>query len=255
MTGGILLAVAPGIGYLIVWIHDFGYANHFHIPAALIAPQIGEVITTAIGLAIVIGLAFGLVDSYLYIRQNRVGPVEARLWMLAGVALLFALVLYSAWGAPWDWMATALWAAIVLFLSVPIVGPAVLRDRRGNSEPQGSRHLPLLTAVTRQVGPVPLILGVAVLVIMQGAYDLGISDAQGQAVFLVSEVSPPEVVLAIWGDTVVLAPFDNSTHLVSRDFDIVKIGSQPLHLTRMPIGPLKTQCSDPSVPEGSYYAC
>lgn len=255
VVGGLLLTAAPGVGYLIVWIHDFGYENRFHVPPALIAPQLGEILAAAIGLSLITLFAFFSVELYLYVRQYKVGSVEWRLWTVAGAALWFGLVLYSAWGAPWDWSATGLWAAIVFAFAVLLVSPEIFRDRQRHKVQQTARPPKLLTALTRRVGLSPLILGVAVLIVLQGAYDTGIDNARNQAVFLVSDSSPPEVVLAIYGDTVVLAPFDKSTRLVSRDFDIVKIGGQSLHLTRMSIGPLKTQCSDPSIPEGSYYTC
>ena len=72
------------------------------------------------------------------------------------------------------------------------------------------------------------------------AYALGGVQARNQLTFLVSDTSASEVELAIYGDTVVLAPFDQATHMVRPEFDIVKIGPTPLHLRYEKVGPLKT---------------
>ena len=84
-------------------------------------------------------------------------------------------------------------------------------------------------------------LAIAVFLLALLAYDAGSYEAHTQQDFLVLDTSTPEVVLATYGDTVILAPLDRTKRAVTPELDIFKIGTTPLRLHLKPVGPLTIQ--------------
>ncbi len=99
----------------------------------------------------------------------------------------------------------------------------------------------MLNELQHRIGPFWLALVFVVFFVIILAYDAGSFQAHTQTEFLVSDTATPEDVLAIYGDTVILAPFDRSKRTVKPKFDIVKISASPLHFRVASMGPLTIQ--------------
>jgi hypothetical protein len=249
---GLLLLAAPGIGYLLTWTNELGYADQYQIPVNLIAPQLGNVLSTTLGFAIATFLIFGLMFIFdtRIVRWVRgpIGPIEQRVLALVVLALVgIVLAIYQR-----SWYVVLFIPAALAFIAVSMFLPAIrggpgrverLRLADKAAEAAG-RKVPtplVLQELLKRVGPLWLTLGVIVLASCVLAYGAGLFAARTQLEFPVVNSPTPEVVLAIYGDTVVLAPFDRSKKTVKPEFDIVKIGSGPLHLHMQTVGPLSTQ--------------
>jgi hypothetical protein len=250
VSAGLLLTVAPGLGYLIAWVEQAGYEQHFQVPLALIAPQLGTVLATTVTIALASVGIFAFAETYVSSRKSRQpGPVERRLLLILGLAVLLGLSMYLLWGWGNDMGPYPLvtYAALVVFTAILAFGHGILHPRSFRSRLERAdkdRHPDppsiLSTALISRIGQVWFFLVPAILLVLLVAYDFGSFQAQMQVDYFVSDTSPPEVVVAIYGDTVVLAPFDKSKHLVLPEFDIVKLGTK-LHLVRMAVGPLQTK--------------
>jgi hypothetical protein len=245
VSAGLLLAAAPGVGYVIAYAQEFGYAMQFRIPIELIAPQLGNVLATTAGLIVVVVLGAIVVDAYMSGRQGV--PVTPLEWLLGLLMVMAVLVLLSSGGDPNQagptWVATAL--LILAPIAAIVVRAGIVRGRHWGRLQAGDRRVsrdsPVVRALMGRVGAFWFFLGIGFVVTVWIFFALGGEQARNQPDFLVSDTPTPEVELAIYGDTVVLAPFDQSKHVVLPAFDIVKIGPAPLHLRLMHLGPLKSQ--------------
>jgi len=247
VTGGLLVTAAPAVGYLVAWVHELGYDQAFQVPTTLIAPQLGSVLAATVVLVLSLMVIFALVELYQSFRgPGPPGPIESRVLVIVGAAVLIGLVLDGNWSGHWDLKATLIWAAFVLAIGLVafasgIRHPRSFRERLRLADRRVARPSVVVTAVVGQIGEVASFLIAGVFLVGFAAYALGGFQAQTQTDFLVSGTSPPEVVLAIDGDTVVLAPFDQSKHVIRPEFDVLKIGAQALHLRWMKVGPFDTQ--------------
>lgn len=241
---GLLLVAAPGVGYVIAYTHELGWAMQFGIPVDLIAPQLGDVLAaTAFLFALALVLAF-VVVTYMAVRPS------VRISQLEKLVVIFfipaALLLWlGSYGDP-DQPVTADVAGVLLILTLiaaVIFRWGIFQEQLRKDNERFRVDSPQLRALWDRVGPFWLFVAVAVVISSWSGYGLGGEQARNQTIFLVSDSSIPEVELAIYGDTVVLAPFDPSKHMVRPAFDIVKIGPSPLHLRFANVGPLKTDRS------------
>ncbi len=251
-SAGILLAAAPAIGYLVTWVNLLGYANQFHISGGLIAPQLGNVLATTFGVGVGILFIFGLIVMFeahvLRWSRGSIGPIEGRISLLVLALLLFLILAGLSWPSGSELIAVGVvlvLGAIVAFWPGVRTRGGRLRDRlRRADEARAEREVQpsiVLKELQHRLGPFWLALVFVVFFVIILAYDAGSFQAHTQTEFLVSDASTPELVLAIYGDTVIQAPFDRSKRTVKPEFDIVKISASPLHFRVMSVGPLTIQ--------------
>lgn len=238
---GLLLVAAPGVGYVIAYAHELGWATQFGIPVDLIAPQLGTVLAAT---AFLFAMAFILGCAVLiYLSARSSVPVSHAEAVVVGVITPAAILTWLiSYGDP-DQPFTAGSAGVVLILTLIaaiIFRSGVFQDQLRKQDTRGRVESPQLRALMDRVGPFWLFIAIAILISSLSAYGLGGEQARNQTIFLVSDAPIPEVELAVYGDTVVLAPFDQSKHTMRPEFDIVKIGPSPLHLRFAKVGPLKT---------------
>jgi len=128
-----------------------------------------------------------------------------------------------------------------LFSPIVLTRGGTLRDRLRRADARGARkETPslVLNELQNRIGALGLALAAVVFLLGILAYDAGSYQAHTQTDFLVSDASTPEVTLAIYGDSVIMAPLDKSKRAVKPTFDIFKIGTSPLHLRVVRVGPL-----------------
>jgi hypothetical protein len=249
VAAGLVLTALPGFGYLVAWTQQYGYEQHFRVPVALIAPQLGTVLATTVVLALALLCIFVLVEAYVSSRHpQRPGPIESRVLLLGGltISLGLASILAASFGIYLGPYPIPTFVALVLFACLAAFAPGLrghprsFRDRLARADATRPPDPPsvLSAALISRIGRGFFFLGPAIFLILVGAYDFGSYQAQTQTDYLVSDTPLPEVVVAMYGDTVILAPYDNSEHVVRPEFDIVKIGGQSLHLRWVTVGPL-----------------
>jgi hypothetical protein len=239
-TAGLLLVAAPGAGYVIAYFHELGWARQFRIPAGLIATQLADVLAATAALFAIALLLPVFVLVYRLVRPSvPILPTESLIVGIVGplVVLMWLLSVGDPEQGAGSAVATAL---LILVLFATIIFRSGIFRRRLEEDAGTAPYAPLMRALMDRGRTFWVVLCIAVGVIFAFAYALGGEQARNQPTFPVSDTPAPEVELAIYGDTVVLAPFDRSTHMVRPEFDIVKIGPTPLHLRFENVGPLKT---------------
>jgi signal transduction histidine kinase len=237
------LVAAPGVGYLIAYVHEIGWATQFGIPPGLITTQLTDVLAATAFLFVIAALLPLCVLLYRSVRPSV--PIGLAEWLVVCVIAPLAVFLwFISVGDPEQGAASVIATILlILVLIAAIVFRSGIIRRRLKEDAWASRDVPFMRALTDGGRTFWVVLCIAVVVgVLPFAYALGGEQARNQLTFLVSDKDPkaPEVELAIYGDTVVLAPFDQSTRRVRAEFDIVKIGPTPLHLRYEKVGPLKT---------------
>lgn len=211
----------------------------FGIPIGLITTQLGDVLAATAFLLASTAFIGLIVFLYRLIRPSvPISPAEA--FVVGAFTLIALLMLLVSAGDP-DQPNTPVFATVLLALvliAAVIFRSGIFRDRLEKDTLSSWDSLRVLMNRGRSFW---VALGIGVVVgLLTLAYALGGEQARNQAIFLVTDPPNLEVELAIYGDTVVLAPFDQSKHMVWPEFDIVKIGPTPLHLRYENVGPLKT---------------
>ncbi len=223
LSEGLVVAAVPAYGYLLAYLYRRGFADELGIPFEFIQVELSDVLFTTVA-ALVIGtflllvahVAFSIPEILPQNRRWRLGYFLGlawlavnvpnfiifrhhldRVWMSAITSGVIVLAgLWSAWSAP-----------------LPKIGLARLESVVGKGA--------LLSV------PVALLMGL-------NAHGLGTARALDQDEFLVAS-STSEAVLAIYGQTAVLAP--HSERLLHGRFRVVDV--EGLALERRRIGPLK----------------
>lgn len=73
----------------------------------------------------------------------------------------------------------------------------------------------------------------------------GYDDAKSKIDYLVANTHPESVVLKIYEDTLILAPFDRTSKIVYKSFTIRKLGEGNLQLSTQAVGPLISKSVSP----------
>jgi hypothetical protein len=246
-SAGLLLAAAPAVGYLLAWVHLLGYANQFDIPSNLIAPQLGDVLATTfgvgMGILILVGMTLAVESRFLRWSRGEVGPIEARIGLMVGTIAGSLVLAGLNWPSVPEVLAVGVvWVVVAIVMFWPALrtpgGTVRERLRRADSARREPLPSPLMTELQNRIGAFLFTLVLVVFLVGVLAYDAGSFEAHTSKDFLILEGSTPEVVLATYGDTVVLAPLDPSKRSVNRELVILKIGTAPLRLRWMSVGPL-----------------
>jgi len=244
---GLLVAAAPAVGYLLTWVHLVGYADQFDIPRDLIAPQLGDVLTTTfgvgLGILMLFSVAMTLETRALRWLRGDAGPIERRIGLIVVVAAVSLVLAGLSWPQGIEVLAIG---AVLVIVTIGAFWPAIrhrdgtVRARliRADAARRAPPPSPILTELQNRIGAFVLALAAAVFLVGILAYDVGSYEAHTTRDFLVRDAPGPEVVLATYGDTVILATLDRSKRAVTSELEIVKIGTTPLRLHWMTVGPL-----------------
>jgi len=260
---GILVVIGPAIGYGIAFIREWSYCNYFGIPSEFIKLDMTNIIIAVVeGIGLVLIVAFLLYVYRYYEKRTKegLGPIKRRLMMigLLGTMWVYFGIRYS----DWIWWVVGL-AGVILFTLLLIVFPFIIHSIR-HKKFEGFRKkleeedkIPwkdadLFDDINNRIGfPVyPLIF--IVFLLFLAPYLGGSLQASNKQDFLIPSTNPNSVVLKIYGDNLVCAPFDAETNIVEKSFFILNVNDEPrplLELTR--IGRLKSPNIHILEPEGN----
>jgi hypothetical protein len=245
------LAAAPALGYLLAYSYEVGRTGVYDMPWAFISPQLGSVL-----LATVIVVFFGtgmffLLELLLTLPFHRLAPSVRRVAIILipfGVLCLLSVLIFESRWQEWVWtfwlLATGLITLLVLEFGLPLLefkisGYQAKFERFHRREfwkrglvPQRQR------AFARSV-----LLGLVGLFIAAYA-----SFAEGRAVgldvetYLVAPGNPPLAVLRVYGDTAILAPFDQKAQTITPLFQVIRLSAGTQNFRLQQIGILTRDC-------------
>ncbi len=252
ITEGILLALASALSYFLVFYYEKGYAQYFDIPVSFIQVSFIDVIVFA---SIVLG-AIWLFTVFMNpfviaIQTVKVHPViRAALLRLLPLIVFFVIVFFLFGYSNRKYWGGAL--AVVIFIALlEFVMP--LLSRRNVSgyvnklvaqeefdQEFDESHPDIFGLIKRHYGwrLLLIILGVFLSTVL--AEQAGLARAVNQSKFLVLDTSPEMVVLRVYGDRMIAAPFNRKTQEVESKF-VIKVLGEDNNLVISPedVGSLK----------------
>lgn len=64
MVGGLTIAIAPGLGYMLAFVYQLGFAKEMHIPMELIQIELRDVLLTTVALFLIVPIAYNAIDQF-----------------------------------------------------------------------------------------------------------------------------------------------------------------------------------------------
>lgn len=250
----LIIAVSPilaALGYGITYLYEWGYCNVFRIPMGFIQISPANVLLAGgavLGVGVLITFVLGM--AYFAPSQSwfkKLGPV----WRRLTVSLPFLsipLIYMIRWPLIWPealmlFIMTSYFPAILLL--GPLFGPKNAKSYRERLQAQSemmrtSTEARLIDIIERLVGKNTIPILVLIGMLLTTCYVAGRGDAMNQKDFLLPSTYPQSVVLRIYGDNLVCAPFEKDTKLVAPSFFIIHPDDDPKPvLTWTKVGPLR----------------
>lgn len=225
ITEGLVLASLSAVAYLVPFAYELGYCATFSIPWDFIQLDLTQVLLAFFGLLAAAVFLFPIVDfaCSMALRSMTVPPRWHHLVVFAVVA---TVCFWSADAGVWSWV----------FLSVALVVLCLIVALAAH---HGARFLPSLVVLRQRAGPGSVWLLAWLLLALAVAYLTGQKVAASREGFLVTQTWPELVVLRIYGDRIVAAPFDAEHKVVFQSFRILTVSDDDLDLAGRSIGPLR----------------
>jgi len=238
LTEGILLAASTGVFYLLAFIYEWGYARHFGIPIEFVNVGLTNVLFTMALMLILIGVLLGLANiiaAFPALRVSREGAFRLIIFTTVNATVVFLAYLSGNW---YYWKVFGISFSVLAL--VLYVFPWMNKRRRVKV----ATWLPF-----PNLRLVPFTLLMAIWFVY-GAVDYGDAIATKQKQFLTTNysysASQEMVLLRVYGDNLVLAPFNRNTKEVQMSFTILKVSDLKTALTLEEVGPLKPVPAKPA---------
>lgn len=250
-TEGFVLAIAPVIGYFVAFVFEVGYAGKFKIPIEFISLSLSDIIAVTSLLAIIAALIW-IFFGGLYVQafHKSTDPVYRRVFSNFPFFVLFvihALLFRDLWSE-------YLWVVVyfVLFLFFDFVFPLIAKYKVTGYKAKltaqdkiddAARRGPLRSFIAREGGrPAQFIIVVGIFVLTT-AHSAGRASALNKAEYLVPSDGDNIVVLRLYGDHLVCAPFDRDKKTVRPEFSILPLvdTSNQRSLNLEKVGPLRLE--------------
>jgi len=248
-TEAMLLAIASAGAYMFAFLYERGYSSFFGIPTQFINVSLVNLLIFG---AIVIAfmntsvLLFHSAFPFMRPKHPYLAFYVPRFGLIFFLLVLVPFVLFG-WERKIYWLALfGVWMFFVfLYLGLPLIihrGKGSWRDKFNAELQSGSQEVPnFINEVGGKLGfnNLGLIIGVLSMFSMLSGF-AGESEALRQKQFLITNTVPAMAVLRIYGDNMICAPLDRSTHEIKKSFTILKVAEDPkLILSLENVGPLK----------------
>jgi multidrug efflux pump subunit AcrB len=248
LTEGLLVAGIPIVAYLLKYSYELGYADAFSIPWELITIDLPNILLLSVNLMLAgVVVLFLIAISMPFFKGENV-------ILRSLIKSLFSILIIL----PWLVLSMLRHDKVILFLAVGFfllvqyglfVSPLLTqRGKMGYAARLAAAEFKLkrlMNFLDYSFGwkLKHLIVVIFVLVSLVASIKLiGESVGIGKVTFMVNKSSPEMVVLRVYGDKLICAPFDRTTKEVKRTFTILKTGDDPnLQLSLEKVGPLHVE--------------
>lgn len=246
--------VTPLVAYFCAYVYERGYASFFGIPLQFISLDIARIIySLIIVLATVLFFVFIIGELIYTLFSDHISrlyqkPVGRSIITMMVVFIFVLINFFGAGFALSTYIVLGVWVFIVF---LEFIFPLFEKISDSTYAEKFEQHKKIEASIPRisslfgkHIGFVALLRLSSVFVLFMFlfslAYNLGIREARKAREFLVVSGEVERVVLRIYGNNVILAPFDRSSRVVYPEFNILNIQEPDLILKEEKIGPLVT---------------
>jgi hypothetical protein len=249
LSDAILIACASGFAYFLAFVYEREYCKYFNIPDAIIRPGFITVLSFAAAV-----YAFGISIIWLvnslyvfFISRKRKNPSALRRFIqVRGPAMLFVIILASAYGWNRNGWLTLIIASVYLFV-VDVLPAIVSRKDYGSfslafreSMEGTTQPATLWDPIHRRFGSqtVLVLIFCWCAIILAGV--LGRTSAEHQHRFLVPDIRPDSVVVRIYGNDIICVSVDKAQRKIGNEMTVLDLqGPNIVRLSWENIGPFE----------------
>ena len=243
----IIIALAPAVVYGIAFIYEVGFASHFEIPIAFITIGLEKFFTAA---GTLLGLLIAFLMLFIIVHHNLPANDKTQLFLFDRLIVVPAMMFFAFFLLGPDlgyfiFILIIFLPIMLIYYLLPIFRHKQIKgymNKLKSSEELESRHAQTSRHLLWPKFGTKSILHFIILSLMFPiAYGAGWSNAANQEYFLVLERHKKEVVLRIYGETMICKPMDSEMGIfwaLEPVFIIRKVGeSSEFRLRRERIGP------------------
>jgi hypothetical protein len=250
------LAIASAVAYLSAFIYERGYVSYFGIPQEFINISLIHLLIFGAGILSLLWGVFAFFDVvFPFIRPKHpyLAPLVPWIAVLFLLIVLIPLFIFG-WLGKWFFLFTL--TGWFLFVFVFLILPLITYRKSGSWTERYNKKLESFSnrnqANTIQGGAWQTFIdkrfgyrhaGFLILLAFQGLILInlaGLTKAEKQEKFLITNTTPAMVVLRVYGDNMICAPFDRSNKEIKKGFVILKIAEdKQLVLNLENVGPLR----------------
>ncbi len=213
-----LIASSPVAAYLFTFAYEAGFANSFGIPFKLISLNLTAVVMVTFVVIAIVTLAL-MFPNIIVASETWTKHPSYKIFVKPQLLLkaVYPVLLLGIVFALTSFFVELSIVSVVFAVFVSILYPMI--------------YMRLLTPIHGAL------FGLLFLLIT--CFFAGRDRASTNPDFLIASTLPETVVLAIYGENMICAPFDRTTKQVARDFSVLRIGDDPeLSLRLERVGPL-----------------
>jgi hypothetical protein len=243
ISDAILIAAIPPIAYLFAFVFEAGYARVFSIPLEFISITLTNVFLAGSSILLISLFLLILLDLISMILPDTSSPIGRAIGTLVPLFLATLAYVFYTLGTPLSSSLPAIGGVWFVIIFLQFIFPLITqRNKTSYSEKlaAGTRRetsgiLASLAHRFRQPYLLAYYLGLALYV----TFCAGQSSAFRQHDFLVAHTSPECIVLRVYGDRAICAPFDAATHQVYTEFMLMRLAEiNAQEFTVRSIGPI-----------------
>ncbi|HOI06035.1 MAG TPA: hypothetical protein PK213_02775 [Deltaproteobacteria bacterium] len=247
LSDAILIAAGSGFAYFLAFVYEREYCKYFNIPDAIIRPGFVTVLSFAAAVyAFGISIIWIVNSLYVFfISRRRKNPSAVRRFIqVRGPAMLFVVILASAYGWNRNGWLTLLIACAYLFI-VDVLPAILSRHEYGSftlafraSMENAAQPSTLWDPIHRRFGSQTVLVLVFCwsAIIFAGA--LGRTNAGHQTRFLVPDTRSDSVVVRIYGSDIICVSVDRANKRIGEELTVMDLqGPGSVRLRWENIGP------------------
>lgn len=252
LISGVGVAAVSVTGYILAFNYEMGYANFFGIPIRFIKLNLITIFIAVLGLISVFLFIMGCISIvYPFLPKKISSPIYRKLLGLSPFFLIY-LGLFIIYGPTWWFYSSVKYTLILFTLLVffDFVWPLLTQREKGTyfekleaqesleHHNQPRTFIGFITSTPKGLRGLRLVF--SLLLLLAFAYCIGNSEAIRKKHFLVLKDRKNTVVLRIYDDKYICAPFNRETKQVDRSLIILESsGQNELILNWQKVGPLK----------------
>lgn len=221
----VLIALVPTAAYFYTYLYEYSFCSFFGIPSNLISISAPQIVS--------LGLALFLFGQLLLMLMGML-PIKASETHLASI--------WKQLPIPLGVVVLAIILPAPLVLKLLLIISALMVLAADFFSKKNLIYETIMLRLGRGLGHKTVIATVAINIGAIIASSGGWIYAKLQDEFPVLQTEPKQVILRRYGDDFITAYFQPSTHLVSREFSIIRLSDkEPLRVRIEHIGPLRSE--------------
>src|SRR3989338_3977635 len=248
ISEGLIIAASPIIAYLITFTYEASFSGVFEIPFQFITLNLTTVFVVAsvlIGVVLLLCSTGNFVYTYV-VPKSEDNPIYRSLVRFFPLFFLLTVVI-ALFGPNWkEWIGYLVITAFYAFLefAFPLITQKeekTYKDKLKSQEMVEAQVDTLVDYASLRVGRggLKIIAWLALFAVI--SYSAGRAEALRKDKFLVIPTPPEAVVLRIYGDSLICAPFNRETRKVQKSFFVTKVPEDSKLILKLEkVGPLQS---------------